>query len=99
MKLIILCLMLTSCNTLTVMCVEQSQAQYNTAVKAYGRENVQLWRLKNARIAKTPHGTFLYHIQVKVRYDGEWYWIPNRPYTEAFDKHPQTGCKPYKRLK
>ena len=94
MKLIILCLFLTSCNTLTVMCVEQSQAQYNTAVKKYGKENVQLWSLENA-----DKSTYVYHWQIKAKINNAWYWLPNRPYTEVFDKEPQTGCTPHKRLK
>ena len=92
--LIALCLMLTSCNTLTVMCVEQSQAQYNTAVKVYGKENVQLWRLKNANPIP-----YAYHMQARVKIDGQWYWIPNRPYTEIFSRDPQPGCTLHKQIR
>ena len=86
--------MLCGCKSLTVMCVEQSQAQYNTAIKQYGTENVQIWRLKNA----TPY-PYVYHAQTRVRIDGQWYWLPNRPYTEYFQTKPQTGCTPYERMK
>ena len=92
--LLLALLLLTSCNTLTVMCVEQSQAQYKTAVKKWGKENVQLWRLKNANPLP-----YAYHMQARVKIDGAWYWIPNRPYTEVFNKRPQICCKQYKRLK
>ena len=92
--LILALLLLTSCNTLTVMCVEQSQAQYATAVKKYGKDNVQLWRLENA-----DKSTYAYHMQARVRIDGTWYWLPNRPYTEVFSKEPQIGCTPTKRLR
>ena len=91
---LILCLLLTSCHTITVMCVEQSEAQYQTALKQYGADNVQLWRLKNAN-----QNTYKYHAQAKVRINGEWYWIPNRPYTEAVSRKPQVGCTVYKRIK
>ena len=102
MKLILLCLMLTSCNTVTTKCDEMAVAQYKAACRIYGKENAQLWRLKNDKPVTTSQGTFLYHMQVKVRPDGPgtpWGWLPNRPYTEIIQKHPQTGCKPYKRLK
>ena len=92
--LLALCLMLTSCETLTVMCVDMSQAQYNTAVRQYGKENVQLWRLENA-----DKSTYAYHMQTRVQINGAWYWLPNRPYTEVFSKDPQIGCKPDKQVK
>jgi hypothetical protein len=76
------------------MCAEQAQAQYATAVKQYGKENVQLWRLENA-----DKSTYVYHMQARVCIDGAWYWLPNRPYTEVFSKEPQIGCTPYKQIK
>jgi len=76
------------------MCVSQSQAQYATAVRQYGKQNVQLWRLKNAN----PH-PYVYHMQARVKVDSQWYWIPNRPYTEFLSRNPQQGCTPHKRLK
>jgi len=97
--LIALLLMLTSCHTLTTKCDEMARAQYDAACRVYGKDNAQLWRLKLDKPVTTSQGTFLYHDQVKVRINGAWGWFPNRPYTEVFDKEPQIGCTPHKRIK
>jgi hypothetical protein len=87
-------LILTSCNTLTVMCPEMAEAQYQRAVKKYGLANVQKWKMKNENPKPYP-----FHNQIKVCINGAWRWLPNRRYTEVFSSEPQPGCTPHKRLK
>ena len=72
--------------TLTTVCRHEVLAQEAAAVEKYGRDNVQVWRLKNPVDSQ-----YKYHAQVKVRVNGTWFWVPNYPRTYQLKRTPQSG--------
>ena len=96
--ILIACLLLTGCQTpVKELCRHRVKSQHAAAVEKYGKENVQIWRLKNA-----DQSTYRYHAQVSVRPNGvgtPWRWLPNRCIVEYLSDTPQAGCTPFERMK
>ena len=102
MKLILpFLLVLCSCqmHTADMLCRHIVLAQYAACVEKYGKDNVEIWRMKLDKPVKIGKNTYRYHAQVRVVIDGKVNWAHNEPTTIFLYPSPQEGCEPYKRIK